>query len=113
MQQYKTCNNCLQTQQIIDFHKSSDSKDGHRARCKSCIKEFDASRYQKNLDANRERALSYYHAHKEHYAKKAAENYSTIRALFQRTVSQKGLITFGTIKSLSELVTNAIKKRSD
>lgn len=75
MQQYKTCKRCEQTQPISNFHALKSNLDGHRGICKACKKLEDAARYQRNIEANRAKALAYYRANKEHYAETFAKKY--------------------------------------
>lgn len=75
MEQYKTCKGCEQIQPISNFHKARDNSDGLRNSCKACTKAKDKARYQANSEEQKQRALKYYHDHKEERAVKSAEWY--------------------------------------
>jgi 5-methylcytosine-specific restriction endonuclease McrA len=46
----KTCNKCLLTLPLIDFHKDKGSKDGLKNWCKSCQKVIDRAKYLRNKE---------------------------------------------------------------
>jgi len=53
----KTCTKCGVNKSLFDFHKQKDKPFGVRYQCKSCVREYESSRYDKN--ANFERCKSY------------------------------------------------------
>ena len=61
----KTCTKCKETLSLSAFHKRQASKDGLRARCKSCCKKEAVNRkeYHKNY------SIKYYQENKEQYQK--------------------------------------------
>ena len=82
----KTCTKCGETKPLDCFHKSSQSKDGHKARCKKCNvaeavahnranperrRKVLAAYRQRNVDRVKTAALKY--AHSERGAAKRAE----------------------------------------
>lgn len=113
MEKYKTCRSCNLDKPINDFHKSSDSPDGHKARCKACIKTQDQIRYQNNAKQNRDRSLAYYYANREAYAEKSAERYRANKETIARARSEKRLANLWHYKKLerASYLRNAERKR--
>lgn len=89
MEQYKACNKCLQSKSLEEFHRASSAKDGRRTICKSCQRIQDQKRYEKNAEANRQRALIYYYANAQTYAEKNAQRYAENREEIARARSIK------------------------
>ena len=46
----KECSNCKQVKPLEDFHKRAASRDGHRARCKECIKHADRELFRRRAE---------------------------------------------------------------
>lgn len=46
----KTCNECNTERPLTEFHKSAQARDGHRSKCKPCVKAYNAARYAENRD---------------------------------------------------------------
>ena len=57
----KTCTKCGETKPFTEFHKAKRNKDGHRFKCKSCVKKYG----QKNKEAILERQRRYHQENKE------------------------------------------------
>lgn len=85
MEQYKTCKVCNVKKALDSYHKAAVNSDGHRNTCKTCTKNQDAARYASNPARQRERALAYYHAHKQDAAQRSARRY----ALNRQKISEK------------------------
>lgn len=79
MEQYKTCKVCNVKKSLDSYHRAVNNADGHRGTCKPCTKNQDAARYASNPKKHRERALSYYHEHKEEAARRSARRYALNR----------------------------------
>ena len=62
----KLCRSCGEIKNSSEFHKRSDSsKDGHRARCASCMSESNRRWYFKDPDRRRKVRRNYYHNNRE------------------------------------------------
>jgi hypothetical protein len=46
----KQCTKCKEEKELTEFHKKSESKDGHNARCKACVKLHHQKWYAKNRE---------------------------------------------------------------
>ena len=58
----KTCTLCGETHPLSHYHKDKTRKDGHKTRCKNCIGNYTRDWYS----ANRDTALAYKEANREH-----------------------------------------------
>jgi 5-methylcytosine-specific restriction endonuclease McrA len=114
MEKYKTCRSCNLDKTLDNFHKSSDSSDGRKSRCKNCQKIQDKARYEKNAQKNRQRALAYYYANQSLYAQKSAECYKRNRDQIAQSRSQKRLANLWHYKKLerASYARNAEAKRA-
>jgi len=46
----KRCNKCGEEKPLSEYHSQRASKDGHKPSCKTCVKAYNAARYQKNKE---------------------------------------------------------------
>ena len=74
----KICHRCNIEQAITEFHKKTESKDGHAGICKSCSKKKGQKYYQENKDEMDKKHKEYNERHKEEitqYHKEHSEAY--------------------------------------
>lgn len=55
--QEKYCGGCEQIKATTEFHRLASSKDGYRARCKTCTNDYDREWHARNPDHRKDRAL--------------------------------------------------------
>lgn len=83
----KLCTRCETLKDLGDFPKRKDSKDGYNTRCKICIAEVNAARYQANREDRQKVSSERYYRNKEAIQKKKKETYDA-NAEFYRKVSR-------------------------
>ena len=59
----KTCAKCGDTKPLDEFHRKKSSRDGRRARCKTCLLAQKREYYAANRETLLERAIEYHAAH--------------------------------------------------
>lgn len=55
----KTCYNCKEKKELLEFHKNKAKKDGHAGTCKECRKKVHREHYLKNKDKYKTKAKQY------------------------------------------------------
>lgn len=55
----KSCTECKSIKSLSEFYTNKAAKDGHTARCKSCLKEADKKYYSKNASKIKSRVRRY------------------------------------------------------
>lgn len=67
MSEEKQCSYCWIFKSIDNFNIKQKNSDWLSKKCKSCTKEYDKIRYEKNKDKIKDKCLSYRTTHKEYY----------------------------------------------
>ena len=56
----KICNFCKENKELKDFHKDKRLSDGHRSKCKECVKKYTSKFYKDNQEALVQKARQSY-----------------------------------------------------
>ena len=115
--QTKYCKYCDTTKPLTEFHKTKVEKHGVRGKCKACVKEYNAARYQQKRDELLEWQVSYYQDNKEErqaYGREQAKNYyQNNKAYFynksarRRAVAKQATPEWANLQYIEDLYANA------
>lgn len=66
----KVCNTCKEYKLYDNYYKDSKAPDGHKAKCKKCLKSIKQKHYQKNKEKYRKAYLEFIERNPNYHKKK-------------------------------------------
>ena len=63
MDSEKVCTVCQESKSTSEFYRDASRSDGFTSRCKTCVKQYQHTRYHQNVEREREKARRYYREH--------------------------------------------------
>ena len=70
----KVCKACGKLKYLSEFHKDGGTKDGYRAKCKECIKEYNKKWYERDKNEINKKNSKYYLDNHEQICKRRRDN---------------------------------------